>query len=137
MRQHHSMIPLLIILACLLIQQGYEWISLVPCSSFLPGCGNLLRCILRKSAQSGRTSHNTSRDIFSGWFPFLIQHLLPAFAIHCSHRRFSPPSLSPLASGSCPDTALPPCGEHSHALAPAWNTRGILTPDFHLSNLAD
>ena len=40
--------------------------------------------------------------------PFLIQHLYLTFAIHHSHRRFSPPPLSPLASGSHPDTALPP-----------------------------
>ena len=43
------MIPLLIILACLLIQQGYEWISPVPCSSFLPGCGNLPHRIFQET----------------------------------------------------------------------------------------
>ena len=51
--------------------------------------------------------------------PFLIQYLLSAFAIHYSHRRFSPPSLRPLASGSSPDTAHPPYG-------------GTFVPFFHM-----
>ena len=39
--------------------------------------------------------------------PFLIQHLPPAFAVQRGRTLIIPPPVSPLASGSNPNTALP------------------------------